>query len=112
MHRHQDSSCCWAIGHCSSFVDILVSVFLSVYSVFPERGDSLEAVTNNLYYCDYVTYVIIAPSIPLCFHAVYPCESSVLFFIRCETRVLHVAACQVHERIDLKDCYYYYRYTV
>ena len=43
MHVRQDSSCSWSIGHCSSFVGILVSIFLSV-SISPERGDSLEAV--------------------------------------------------------------------
>ena len=33
----QDSSCSWSIGNCSSFVGVLVSVFLNV-RVFPERG--------------------------------------------------------------------------
>ena len=47
MRMRQDSSCSWSIGHCSSFVCILVSVFLSV-SIFPERGDSLEAVSPPL----------------------------------------------------------------
>jgi len=40
MRMCQDSSCSWSIGHCNSFVGVLVSVFLSV-SIFPERGDSL-----------------------------------------------------------------------
>ena len=53
MRMRQDSSCSWSIGHCSSFVGILVSVLLSV-SVFPERGDSLEAVSPPplFYQCD------------------------------------------------------------
>ena len=44
MRMHQHSLCSWSIGHCSGFVAVLVSVFLS-FSVFPERLDSLEAVS-------------------------------------------------------------------
>ena len=40
IHVHQDSSCSWSTGHCSSFVGVFRSV-----GVFPERGDSLEAVS-------------------------------------------------------------------
>ena len=41
MCMRQDSSCSWSIGCCSGFVGVLVSVF-------PERGDSLEAVSPPL----------------------------------------------------------------
>ena len=47
MRMRQDSSCSWSIGHCSSFVRVFVSVFLSV-SILPEREDSLEAVSPPL----------------------------------------------------------------
>ena len=40
----QDPSCSWSIGHRSSFVGVLVSVFLNV-SIFPECRDSLEAIS-------------------------------------------------------------------
>ena len=42
---HHDSLCSWSIGHCGSFVGVLVSVFLSVTCVFPECVESLEAVS-------------------------------------------------------------------
>ena len=45
----QDSSCSWSIGHCSSFVGVLVSVFLNV-RVFPECGVSLEAVSRLFFW--------------------------------------------------------------
>ena len=41
MCVRQDSSCSWSIGHCSSFVGVLVRVF-------HERGNSLKAVSPSL----------------------------------------------------------------
>ena len=41
MRMRQVSSCSWSIGHCSGFVGVVVSIF-------PERGDSLEAVSPPL----------------------------------------------------------------
>ena len=41
----QVSLCSWFIGHLSSFVGVLVSVFLSV-SIFPECWDTFEAVSR------------------------------------------------------------------
>ena len=64
-----------------------------------------EAVTDLIVTCYYVTYVIVTSDQYLFVFLLYPCELSVLFFIRCKIRVL--VACQVHERIDLKDRYDY-----
>ena len=66
MRIHQDSSCSWSIGHCSDFVSVLVSVFLSV-SIFPEHGDSLEAVSPPL-------------SLPF-FPLFYQCDGCLFFFL-------------------------------
>ena len=41
IRMHQDSSCSWSIGHCSSLVGVLVSVS-------PGHGDSLEAFSPPL----------------------------------------------------------------
>ena len=53
------------IGHCSSFVGVLVNVFLNV-TVFTERGDSLGAFSPTL-------------SLPL-FPLFYQCDGCLFFF--------------------------------
>ena len=68
MRMRQDSSCSWSIGHCSGFVGVSVRVFLSV-SVFPERGDSLEAVSPPLF----------LPFFPL----FYQCDGCLFFLLLC-----------------------------
>ena len=62
-------------------------------------------VTDLIVTCYCVTYVIVTSDQYLFVFLLYPCELSVLFFIRCKIRGL--VACQVHERIDLKDRYDY-----
>ena len=68
-------------------------------------SETTVTVTDLIVTCYCVTYTIVTSNQYLFVFLLYPCELSVLFFIRCKIRVL--VACQVHEKIDLKDRYDY-----